>query len=98
MCIRDSISADRQHPRKRNRPFAKGAAPPVLGAVASVALLAGGLMLGAASGAFLPLVIYAATSALYTFVVKRITLVDVFTLAGLYTLRIVLGGVATGFP
>lgn len=92
------ISADRQHPRKRNRPFAKGAAPPVLGAVASVALLAGGLMLGAASGAFLPLVIYAATSALYTFVVKRITLVDVFTLAGLYTLRIVLGGVATGFP
>jgi 4-hydroxybenzoate polyprenyltransferase len=92
------ISADRQHPRKRNRPFAKGSAPPVLGIVAAAALLTGGLMLGATSGAFLPLVVYAATSALYTFVVKRITLVDVFTLAGLYTLRIVLGGVATGFP
>jgi 4-hydroxybenzoate polyprenyltransferase len=92
------ISADRQHPRKRNRPFAKGSAPPVLGMIAAVVLLGGGLSLGAASGALLPLLVYAATSAAYTFVLKRITLVDVFTLAGLYTLRIVLGGVATGFP
>jgi 4-hydroxybenzoate polyprenyltransferase len=92
------ISADRQHPRKRHRPFASGSAPPVLGIIAAIVLLAGGLTLGAVSGALLPLLVYAATSALYTFVVKRITLVDVFTLAGLYTLRIVLGGVATGFP
>lgn len=92
------ISADRQHPRKRNRPFAKGSAPPLLGIVAAIILLGGGLALGAASGALLPLSIYAAMSASYTFVLKRITLVDVFTLAGLYTLRIVLGGVATGFP
>ncbi|MBS0386589.1 MAG: UbiA family prenyltransferase [Proteobacteria bacterium] len=92
------IGADRQHPRKRHRPFARGSAPPVLGIIAAIALLASGLTLGRASGALLPLLVYAATSALYTFVVKRITLVDVFTLAGLYTLRIVLGGVATGFP
>lgn len=91
------ISADRQHPRKRERPFAKGSAPPELGIVAAIALLAGGLTLGAASGALLPLAVYAAISASYTFVLKRMTLVDVFTLAGLYTLRIVLGGVATGF-
>ena len=92
------ISADRQHPRKRLRPFASGAASPVLGIFVSIALLVGGFALGAAGGALLPLSIYAAAAALYTFVVKRITLVDVFTLAGLYTLRIVLGGVATGFP
>ena len=92
------ISADRQHPRKRNRPFAAGSAPPVLGIAAAIVSLAGGIALGASSGALLPLLVYAATSASYTFVLKRITLVDVFTLAGLYTLRIVLGGVATGFP
>ncbi len=91
------ISADRRHPRKRTRPFAQGSAPPLLGIVAAVALMALGIALGAAGGALLPLLVYAAIASLYTFVVKRITLVDVFTLAGLYTLRIVLGGVATGF-
>lgn len=92
------ISNDRRHPRKRRRPFAAGALSPVLGVFASIALLFGGFALGGVSGAFLPLAIYAASSALYTFVLKRITLVDVFMLAALYTLRIVLGGVATGFP
>lgn len=92
------ISADRQHPRKRRRPFAAGAASPALGIAAALACLTGGFALGALSGALFPLAVYAAISALYTFVLKRVTLVDVFTLAGLYTLRIVLGGVATGFP
>jgi 4-hydroxybenzoate polyprenyltransferase len=92
------ISADRQHPRKKRRPFASGAASPVLGMAAALALLAGGFSIGAASGALVPLIAYGVTSALYTFVLKRVTLLDVFTLAGLYTWRIVLGGVATGFP
>jgi 4-hydroxybenzoate polyprenyltransferase len=92
------ISADRRHPRKRRRPFAAGAVSPVVGVGAAAALLAGGFALGVASGALLPLAVYAAATALYTIIVKRIALVDVFTLAGLYTLRIVLGGVATGFP
>ncbi|MBI3437491.1 MAG: UbiA family prenyltransferase [Proteobacteria bacterium] len=91
------ISADRQHPRKKRRPFASGAASPVLGVAALLALLAGGFAIGAASGALVPLIFYGTTSALYTFVLKRVTLLDVFTLAGLYTWRIVLGGVATGF-
>jgi len=91
------ISADRQHPRKKRRPFASGAASPVLGIVAALALLAGGFTIGVASGALIPLIVYAVISALYTFLVKRVTLLDVFTLAGLYTWRIVLGGVATGF-
>ena len=91
------ISADRRHPRKRERPFARGSASPVLGIGAAIILFAAGVVFGAASGALTPLMIYAAISASYTFVLKRMTLVDVFTLAGLYTLRIVLGGVATGF-
>jgi 4-hydroxybenzoate polyprenyltransferase len=92
------INADRQHPRKKRRPFASGAASPVLGVVAVFALLAAGFSIGAVSGALIPLIAYGVTSALYTFVLKRVTLLDVFTLAGLYTWRIVLGGIATGFP
>jgi 4-hydroxybenzoate polyprenyltransferase len=92
------ISADRQHPRKKRRPFASGAASPVSGVIAVLALLAGGFTIGAAGGVLIPLILYALTSALYTFLLKRVTLLDVFTLAGLYTWRIVLGGIATGFP
>jgi len=92
------ISADRQHPRKKRRPFASGAASPILGVLTVFVLLAGGFSIGAASGALLPLIFYGITSALYTFILKRVTLLDVFTLAGLYTWRIVLGGIATGFP
>jgi 4-hydroxybenzoate polyprenyltransferase len=92
------IGADRRHPRKKLRPFARGALSPFVGVAVSLLLLAGGLALGALSNALVPLIVYGATSALYTFALKRVTLFDVFTLAGLYTLRIVLGGVATGFP
>lgn len=92
------ISADRQHPRKKRRPFASGAASPVLGILAATALLAGGFTIGAAGDVLVPLTFYGMTSALYTFALKRVTLLDVFTLAGLYTWRIVLGGIATGFP
>jgi 4-hydroxybenzoate polyprenyltransferase len=56
-----------------------------------------GALLGSLAGSLAPLAVYATTSALYTFWLKRVALIDVFVLAGLYTLRIVLGGIATGF-
>jgi len=34
----------------------------------------------------------------YSFALKRMTLVDVFTLACLYTVRVIAGGTATGIP
>ena len=40
------------------------------------------------------LAIYGVTTTTYTFVLKRKLLVDVFTLAGLYTLRIIAGAMA----
>lgn len=91
------IAADRRHPRKRARPFASGVASPTLGLPLAAALLVIGAWLGIAAGALAPLALYAASSALYTFWLKRVALIDVFVLAGLYTLRIVLGGIATGF-
>jgi 4-hydroxybenzoate polyprenyltransferase len=42
------------------------------------------------------LAIYTATTFTYSFLLKRLLILDVLTLSGLYTLRILAGGVATG--
>jgi len=44
------------------------------------------------------LLLYFAMTLLYSFRLKRVLLVDVFTLSGLYTIRIVAGDAATGIP
>ncbi|KJS20084.1 MAG: UbiA prenyltransferase [Hoeflea sp. BRH_c9] len=92
------LANDRQHPRKRLRPLASGAVSiPVVSVVAVVLVLAS---VGLAS--LLPplfwavLALYAVITTAYTFVLKRKLLVDVFTLAGLYTVRIIAGAAATG--
>jgi 4-hydroxybenzoate polyprenyltransferase len=54
------------------------------------------MALAAAVGAAFLLAIYAAVSLAYSLVLKKYPLIDVFTLAALYTLRIVAGGVASG--
>lgn len=90
------IEADRAHPRKRRRPFASGALPVPIGLAAAVGLLALGLILAAVAGMVSAMVTYAALSLLYSAVLKERPLVDVFVLSGLYTLRIVGGGLATG--
>ena len=91
------LDADRAHPRKRHRPFASGELTPASGVV-----LAGGLLAASAILALLVgpgfagvLVVYLAVTFLYSVWLKRKLLVDVLTLAGLYTIRIVAGGVAT---
>ncbi|MBC7281700.1 UbiA family prenyltransferase [Hoeflea sp.] len=92
------LANDRHHPRKRLRPLASGAVSiPVACVTAAVLVLAS---IGLAS--LLPplfwavLTIYAIITTAYTFVLKRKLLVDVFTLATLYTVRIVAGAAATG--
>lgn len=59
-------------------------------------LLAGGV-LGAASGTLPVLALYTALSLGYSFYLKSQPLIDVFVLAGLYTIRLIGGGVATGY-
>lgn len=92
------LANDRHHPRKRLRPLASGAVSiPVACVTAAVLVLAS---IGLAS--LLPplfwavLTVYAIITTVYTFVLKRKLLVDVFTLATLYTVRIVAGAAATG--
>ncbi|OAF08997.1 UbiA family prenyltransferase [Bradyrhizobium neotropicale] len=92
------LAADRQHPTKRHRALAAGELP------ISSALLAIPALWGFAVAASLcisPLFLgvlgaYLATTIAYSLVLKRKMLVDVVTLAGLYTLRIIAGAVGVG--
>jgi 4-hydroxybenzoate polyprenyltransferase len=94
----EDLEADRAHPSKRNRPFASGQLPAMAGLVMAPILVLGSV----ACGWLLPpmflayLGIYFLISVLYSWVIKKAMLLDVFALAGLYTLRILAGHGATG--
>ena len=90
------LAADRQHPRKRFRPFAAGDLPVVQGLVVWPFLVVAGFGLAFLAGPAFALVLggYYMLTIAYSFDLKRRALVDVFTLATLYTLRIIAGAVA----
>jgi 4-hydroxybenzoate polyprenyltransferase len=93
------IRADRRHPRKRRRPFAAGALgiPAGLAVAATLLIAASSLALVALPWTVAAILMaYVATTTLYSVSLKRKPVADVFTLTGLYVLRIVAGGVATG--
>ncbi len=90
------LAADRAHPHKRHRPFASGSASLPAGIVLSAVLLLAGGALGWRAGILLVVLAYAAISLGYSLWLKRLPLVDVFALAGLYTVRLIGGGEATG--
>lgn len=91
------IEADRNHPRKKNRPFATGALPVHIGLAGAILLLLIGLTLAAVANVLALMTLYFVLTMNYSFWVKRLVLMDVFLLSSLYTIRIVLGGAATGF-
>ena len=94
------IEADRRHPRKQRRPFAAGDLSAVAGLILVMAL--GGLGLGGAWLLPIPFVgwmlVYLTSTLAYSYYLKRVPLVDVLVLSGLYTLRLLAGGAATGTP
>ncbi len=90
------LAADRQHPQKCARPFASGVLPPQIGLIVAPLLVIAGGSLGAASGIWPVLALYAGLSLGYSFFLKAQPLVDVFVLAALYTIRLIGGGIATG--
>ncbi|RZI86227.1 MAG: UbiA family prenyltransferase [Rubrivivax sp.] len=94
------LEADRQHPRKCKRPFAAGTLSLQFGLVAAPMLLLAALAISLVlPWKFLAVLAayYVATLA-YSFVLKRMVMIDVLTLAGLYTVRIVAGAAATAIP
>lgn len=92
------LESDRRHPRKRTRPFASGALPIRTGVLLAPVLALASLWLASRVGnAFLVWIgVYFALTWLYSGWLKRLALVDCFTLAALYTLRIVAGAAAAG--
>lgn len=88
------LEADRRHPRKRLRPFASGAVSPAIGLALVPALLG---IAGALSWSSLPvrflelLTLYVVLTTAYSLYLKRVAVVDVLLLAGLYTLRVLAG-------
>lgn len=95
------LEADRRHPQKRYRPFAAGTLPLRTGPPLALGLVLIGFSL---TVIFLPwkffvaLVLYLMLTTAYSYWLKRIALVDMLLLAGLYTLRLVAGGLATTVP
>lgn len=92
------LDADRHHPSKRLRPFAAGELSLAVGAIGALLLLAAGLAIALAiSQAFAAVMLgYFAATLAYSWRLKQIAMLDVFVLAGLYTLRLVGGHVVTG--
>ncbi len=90
------IEADRRHPRKRRRPFAAGDLQAKTGVLLSGTLLVLSFVLAAIlSGKFLAyLLLYLISTLSYSLYLKRIVLVDVVLLSGLYTLRLLAGAAA----
>ena len=87
------LPSDRQHHRKRNRPFAAGTLPLIAGPIAAVLLLIAGFGLAFfVSSKFVAVLLgyYLLTSA-YSIRLKRIMMLDVIVLATLYTTRILAG-------
>ncbi len=91
------LADDRAHPRKRKRPFASGALSAQTGVVLSAGLLLVALCLGLLTGnpLFLAVLgVYLVSTFVYSLYLKRKLLIDVLALAGLYTVRIIAGGMA----
>src|SRR5262249_14247769 len=90
------IDSDRRHPFKKRRPFANGELP------ITTALMMSPLLLGSVIAfslllpwsATLVLLGYIGLSTAYTYWLKEKLLADVIALATLYTIRIIMGGVA----
>ena len=91
------LPLDRKHPKKCNRPLAAGTVPIQHGVIMMVAFL----IIAFAVSLLMPiwftivLSIYYATTLTYSLFLKSMLLIDIMTLAGLYTVRIIAGGAAT---
>lgn len=91
------VEADRSHPTRKHRPFAAGDLGVTAGVGLMVALILAGFLLAVARlpQAFTAMLGgYLLLSFSYSIYFKKKLIVDVIVLAGLYTYRIVAGGVA----
>jgi 4-hydroxybenzoate polyprenyltransferase len=97
--LNDALDAqdDRVHPTKHKRPIAAGTLPLPLALAASPVLAGAALLLCAVAKPLLllPLGVYFVTTLAYSFHLKRLLMIDIVTLAILYSLRVLGGSAAT---
>jgi 4-hydroxybenzoate polyprenyltransferase/phosphoserine phosphatase len=91
------LEADRHHPTKRLRPFAAGELPLSLGLVAFPVLLGISAVLASQLSWHFSavLAVYVLLTTSYSLRIREVPLLDVFCLAGLYTVRLIAGHAAT---
>jgi len=94
------LHSDREHPWKKDRPFAAGEISIPEGLLASFLLLLAaigmGFLLDLQFG--LALVGYVLLTMLYSLYLKKIALLDVFVLSAFYSIRILAGALISGTP
>ncbi len=92
------LDSDRRHPEKWRRPLASGSLAIPLAIVLSLLLMGSGIAISLRLpvDALKLIGVYLVVTTAYSLFLKRLVLVDVFTLSLLYTLRVLLGGAATG--
>jgi 4-hydroxybenzoate polyprenyltransferase len=91
---------DRHHPRKKLRPVASGRIHPPVALSMAVFLMAWSLAAGflVDSGLFLMTAVYLAIETLYSIVLKRVVILDVFCIASGFLLRVLAGVVVIDVP
>jgi len=91
------VESDRQHDRKQNRPIAAGQVSVAQALLVSLLLLviAAALALRVSVPFALTVGIYFLMTSVYSLRLKQQVIVDVMLLAGLYTIRVLAGAVAT---
>jgi 4-hydroxybenzoate polyprenyltransferase len=94
------LEEDRHHPQKKYRAFASGKVPVSAGIVLVPILFGAGLVMAWLVSPLLAGVIalYVLGTTAYSTYAKRLPIVDVLFLAGLYLLRILAGGVSAKVP
>ena len=93
------LEYDRQHTQKRYRPLASGSLAIAWGIPLACLLLLLGFSISVSTlplGFCGVLLAYVIVACGYSWLLKRIVMLDVLTLAGLYTVRVLAGGIAIG--
>jgi 4-hydroxybenzoate polyprenyltransferase len=94
------LSSDRAHERKRARAMAAGVIAPHIGAGVGSLMLSFGLVfaLMLSPAFFVATIVYLVITMAYSFHLKRVPMLDLAIIGGLFTLRIVMGLVACDLP
>ncbi len=92
-------ASDALHPTKRLRPLASGAVGPGVAFALAALLAAGGVALANGNRTLLGLIaLYVASNVAYSWWLKRVPVVDVFSIALGFMLRLLAGTVGVGIP